>query len=260
MPNSPIAALPYPATTDAPNGPAQFQALAQATETLLVNRFTSTTDRDTRITSPLPGMLAWIADARLWTFYDGSQWYGSPRVRTVPSLALRNSIANPVAGDIAIVTGIPTLTYMYDGLLWRGMFPALQYQATTVLVTGATGESGILRLTVADPGCPYNINFRGQAVCYQTPVNNDFYYINCRNGTNLTAPATSGAILAQSVFTYSGYTVGFSGMTGTVLAGGYSIQVNLVRGSGTSTGGVFAYDPSTAPLNFMRATLTPVMN
>ncbi|WP_188193451.1 hypothetical protein [Nonomuraea sp. SYSU D8015] len=35
MPSTPVFLLPYPSSTDAPNGPAQFQALAEAVETAL---------------------------------------------------------------------------------------------------------------------------------------------------------------------------------------------------------------------------------
>jgi hypothetical protein len=74
VPTTTVNALPYPAADDAPNGPSQIGALAQALDNKLVPRFTNATARNAAIPSPVNGQMAWTTgDKRLWV-YDGSAW------------------------------------------------------------------------------------------------------------------------------------------------------------------------------------------
>lgn len=79
MPTTPIQALPYPGGADAPAGPAQIKALAEAVETRLVMRFASTAARDAALPvgSRIAGMLAWVdADQTyyVWSTNGTASW------------------------------------------------------------------------------------------------------------------------------------------------------------------------------------------
>lgn len=83
MPNTTNQALPYPALSDAANGPVAFQNLAQAVEKQLVMAFASSADRTTRVSAPVEGMVAYLKDVDRLEMYNGATatW---ERVGTVP--------------------------------------------------------------------------------------------------------------------------------------------------------------------------------
>lgn len=71
MPETSSSGLPYPAMDDAPNIPADMQALAERADARLVLRADDESDRNSRYPDPEPGMLVvggneyvWIADKR----------------------------------------------------------------------------------------------------------------------------------------------------------------------------------------------------
>lgn len=79
MPTTPIQALPYPSGSDAPAGPAQLKALAEAIETRTVMRFASTAARDAALPvgSRIAGMQAFVdADQTLyvWSTTGTASW------------------------------------------------------------------------------------------------------------------------------------------------------------------------------------------
>lgn len=57
MPNTPIYSFPYPALTDAPNGAAQIQALAQAVETTLNTQVSTLSANATTLANPARAQL-----------------------------------------------------------------------------------------------------------------------------------------------------------------------------------------------------------
>lgn len=67
--NSPIANLPIPELTDPPNGPAAFQALANALDPITIPRFASASARDLKIPSPSDGQHAYLTDSHSLTVY-----------------------------------------------------------------------------------------------------------------------------------------------------------------------------------------------
>lgn len=69
MPNTPTGA-PYPALTDAPNGPAQLQALAQSRDSQVIPSFASAAARAAAITAPTDGLLTYRTDTRLYERYS----------------------------------------------------------------------------------------------------------------------------------------------------------------------------------------------
>lgn len=66
--------IPIPDPTDADNVPYVLAQLVGEVETRLAMRFASTTARDATLTSPVEGMVAWVADDGLLTVYNGSAW------------------------------------------------------------------------------------------------------------------------------------------------------------------------------------------
>lgn len=79
MPTTPIQALPYPSGSDAPAGPAQLKALAEAVEKGLAMRFASIAERDAKLPAGqrVAGMIAWVdADQTyyVWSTRGTPQW------------------------------------------------------------------------------------------------------------------------------------------------------------------------------------------
>ncbi|GHH57881.1 hypothetical protein [Streptomyces candidus] len=60
--------------TDPPDIPAAIQAVAAGVIPRGVNRYTSASQRNATITSPVGGMVAFLATEKLLTLYDGAAW------------------------------------------------------------------------------------------------------------------------------------------------------------------------------------------
>ena len=79
MPTTTIQALPYPSGSDAPAGPAQIKALAEAVETRTAMRFASIAERDAKVPAGqrIAGMQAFVdADQTLyrWSTSGTASW------------------------------------------------------------------------------------------------------------------------------------------------------------------------------------------
>lgn len=74
MGTTPLASLPYPDLTDPPNGPAQFLAALAAAEKQEVLRFTTAAARNSAITSPVAGMMAYLTTTDELTLYRSGGW------------------------------------------------------------------------------------------------------------------------------------------------------------------------------------------
>lgn len=71
---TPLQGLPIPESTDAANAPAQFNSLAQAVEKLVVQKYSTSTARDTAITSPVEGMTCFLTTPDLYSTYTSAGW------------------------------------------------------------------------------------------------------------------------------------------------------------------------------------------
>jgi hypothetical protein len=81
---TPYQDLPVPEDTDDPDVVDDLTNLAVAIEKRLAGVYNTTTDRDTRVTAPAEGQVAYLKDANTWTFYDGSSW--TEMFAVVPSI------------------------------------------------------------------------------------------------------------------------------------------------------------------------------
>jgi hypothetical protein len=70
---TPLTATPIPAYTAIPDVPADMTAAFNNVEKYAIPRFTTTTARDTAITIPAQGQMAYTNDAGLWQ-YNGTAW------------------------------------------------------------------------------------------------------------------------------------------------------------------------------------------
>lgn len=67
MPTTPFALIPYPASTDADDPPADFQALGEYVDSRVVLRATSASDRDARYLNPPDGTFCVsTSDGTMW--------------------------------------------------------------------------------------------------------------------------------------------------------------------------------------------------
>lgn len=69
-----IQGLPVPQSTDTPDVPRDFLALANAVEKKLVMVFTTTAQRSSLVTSPTAGMVTVITSTETIDLYNGTTW------------------------------------------------------------------------------------------------------------------------------------------------------------------------------------------
>lgn len=75
MPETSASHLPYPSMDDAPNVPADLQALVQQADPRLVLRAKDASDRNTRYPHPEPGMLVAGENKVVWLADSGGNWH-----------------------------------------------------------------------------------------------------------------------------------------------------------------------------------------
>lgn len=71
MATSPVLGIPLPNGTSTDQVPADLVTAFTAAELFWVGRFTSATTRDTKITAPVAGMVAFLTSPGKFTYYDG---------------------------------------------------------------------------------------------------------------------------------------------------------------------------------------------
>jgi hypothetical protein len=82
--------LPYPQSTDAPNGPAQIEALANALDAVVPGWYSGTAaNRSTVVSSPKLGNHYWETDTGKLDYYNGTTWI---------QLGVVNTSAGTIAG------------------------------------------------------------------------------------------------------------------------------------------------------------------
>ena len=71
---TPAQAFPVMTAGDEPNIPADILALATAIEKRVLGVYNNATDRDTKLTAPQEGQVAYLKDTNAFTYYDGAAW------------------------------------------------------------------------------------------------------------------------------------------------------------------------------------------
>ncbi|MPY64882.1 hypothetical protein [Streptomyces spongiae] len=99
---TPLSGLPYPQPTDTANLPLHFQSMAEAIDSRTILRYANAAARDTAITTPAAGMVAWLSSPGQLTHYTGTVW--AP-VAPVPVFLFNND-----AGTTNSTTASETLT------------------------------------------------------------------------------------------------------------------------------------------------------
>ncbi|MFD7157942.1 hypothetical protein ACFV9C_25295 [Kribbella sp. NPDC059898] len=74
MPNTPMQGFPYPALSDAANGPVAFQNLAQAVEKRVVMVYADAASRTAAVPAPTAGMLSFLTTTGVFEWYTGTAW------------------------------------------------------------------------------------------------------------------------------------------------------------------------------------------
>ena len=92
--------LPYPVSTDTPDVPRDFQALAEAIEKKLVMVFTDSSVRSTKVPTPTAGMFSVLTSTGKVEFYNGSAW-----VTLYPSTGPAFSRGSTVPADTSGANG-----------------------------------------------------------------------------------------------------------------------------------------------------------
>lgn len=113
--------LPYPFDSDVPDIPADFQALAQATQTALLNgvtKFASATDRDGNITSPQTGMLIFLDDLQQYQGWNSDYGDWLPVAGKMPFGTVAATANVPLTGTHVKLPFTGAVARTYGGVTW----------------------------------------------------------------------------------------------------------------------------------------------
>lgn len=161
---SPLLGVPLPEATDADNVPGDLGAAVNTLETYAVFRFSDTATRDGVLTSPVAGMVSYLADlARLETF-NGTGWYAGPGF-VAESLVTANTLSTGTevfANTITFTS--PSVNDRYK-LTWAGswfstvvsdiLYLRLRYQAGAAVTSAGTQmRINTARVLSANNGLP----------------------------------------------------------------------------------------------------------
>lgn len=128
----------------------------------LVNYFTSTTNRDAEIVSPVEGMMAYTADTDVFWFYNGASWLPTTNPLYGRGLITQASKTSVQTG-ITTVTDITSLTVSftaealrtYKVSVWVGVGSSVSGDSVSVYITDAANT--VLQTgTVAIPESGFN--------------------------------------------------------------------------------------------------------
>jgi len=149
---TPLTATPIPAYTAIPDVPADMQSALNNLEKFAIPRFTTTTVRNSTITAPVQGQMAYTNDAGLWQ-YDGTQWV----LVTNNNQQARGVIYVGKGGQNATYAGTTELAALrFTGInLETGRHYRVIFQVLTLDTDGGAGatynaqSSGDIRLRLA---------------------------------------------------------------------------------------------------------------
>jgi hypothetical protein len=138
---TPIAALPYPALTDTPNGPAQILSLASAIDGQVVPRFATTGARDAAITAPVAGMVCWTTTPPMHWYYSGSVWVQAP----IGPKELAYAEINASSANFTTIADVSGLSVSFTLTATR----TVRIIASCLIKSTVAGDT--LQVTIADP-------------------------------------------------------------------------------------------------------------
>jgi hypothetical protein len=108
-----INGLPYPTNSDAPTGPAQMQALANAVDTRIVPRFSTISARNAAITAPVDGQMCSVNGFPM--FYRTGSWRGIVTTSASQSTFFNTTIFDGTETGVAtLVVSDPGWPYILD--------------------------------------------------------------------------------------------------------------------------------------------------
>lgn len=149
MGTTPIYALPYPASTDAPDAPTQFRSLAERTETVLAPALqkSGTTAARPAAAATAPGTVYYATDTNLWWYCIkvSTTNYWAPAPGTVVGSLYHSAATQTVASDTA---GVAVEFNRNDSSVWPTSWVAgtpsrfFPQVPGTYLVSGAVGFAG----------------------------------------------------------------------------------------------------------------------
>lgn len=186
MATEPIQALPYPSPSDAPDGPNQIKALADAVVTRTVMRFASTSARDVAVTSPVEGMIAVTGTgATLQTWQYRSAAWSDITVR-------------PWAAFTPVLTASTTNPTGYTAAgRWCQIGKLVRYVFTVTAGGGFTPGSGTYSLSLPTDAATTLLLTAGSARLYDSSTGNAHVGVRV-------AVATSTTLQLQTVLAFGG--------------------------------------------------------
>lgn len=156
MGTTPISGLPYPNLGDSPLVHTAIQALAVAVEKGAVMRFSSASDRTTKVPSPIEGMFSYRLDTHVYEYYNGSAWTGFIGYSSLP----RKKSIRPAAATLN-VTSTSFVSYPSASITFSKLYAAsyLEFHVEHSAYIGAGDPTGTeLYVAVSFNGSDNQVN------------------------------------------------------------------------------------------------------
>lgn len=211
MGTTPRTSTPYPDLTDPPNGPDQFLAALGHLEEYGVPRFSDAAARNSTITSPAAGDLAYLTSTNQLTVYDGSTWlvaYSAGVPSWTPNLA-----------SVTVGNGTVTGAYTQNGRQVTG------FVTCTLGSTSSVGSNPGLTLPVNCHASSVKYVPLGSALFLDTSAGSIYHGVLHMDSSGASTAArfrssnSSGSRLTEDLMSS---TVPFTWATGDVLAASFN--------------------------------------
>ncbi|MFI6334726.1 hypothetical protein [Streptomyces sp. NPDC050535] len=206
---TPLGNLPYPQPADAANLPLHLQSLAEAIDGRTVLRYATAADRDSAVTTPVAGMVAWLTTPGTLSYYTGAAWVAlgawNPYTPAWTAATTDPAIGNgTITGKYAVVGKVCHFT-TFVACGSTTTYGSGAYSLSLPLATGATG--GLIQFN----GMALSGGGRGQIICQPSA----------------TSGATTYTLWGQTSATSSAIAqIGSGGLFGTAFANGSFFRIN----------------------------------
>ena len=130
---SPIAQIPYPSLTDAPNMQSAMATMTTALDSMVVPRYSSIATLSAAVPAPAVGQQAFITGSNAFVYWNGTAW-----VASAMALISQTTLLSAVAS--VTFSSIPTV-FTHLRLFWSGLVVTAVTDTIQTIFNGDTGSN-----------------------------------------------------------------------------------------------------------------------